>query len=215
MTESRTFERFTRPCGTYAPCQVGRGDRGAASGVADHTRLFLLDMRTLIVVLLVSKIGFITNEIVTGLKLLELGFSREDLALAVLCDFPLEIVFGYYAARWSSGDKPLVPWLTAFYGRLACSVLGMLVIYIFPVGGAVGRVGFYFGAAFRFDANQRALFSGLFYARNHIYGSDFLYEHDPVCQHRMFLRKNKRSIGWGNLYDSGACPLSHIGIGHP
>ncbi|CAG8490301.1 1110_t:CDS:2, partial [Acaulospora colombiana] len=57
-------------------------------------------MRKLITVLLVAKIGFIANEAVTGLKLLEKGFSKEDLALAVLIDFPIQIVVGYYAAKW-------------------------------------------------------------------------------------------------------------------
>ncbi len=60
-------------------------------------------------VLLIAKLGFIANEAVTGLKLLELGFSKEDLALTVLIDFPFEILFGYYAAKWSSGSKPLQP----------------------------------------------------------------------------------------------------------
>lgn len=58
---------------------------------------------------MVAKIGFICNEAVTGLKLLELGFNKEDLALTVLIDFPFEILFGYYAAKWSSGPKPLKP----------------------------------------------------------------------------------------------------------
>lgn len=54
----------------------------------------------------------IVVQAVTGLKLLELGFSKEDLALAVLIDFPFQLVFGYYAARWSGGPKPLRPVLT-------------------------------------------------------------------------------------------------------
>jgi PAT family acetyl-CoA transporter-like MFS transporter 1 len=66
-------------------------------------------MSTFIVILMLAKIGFICNEAVTGLKLLELGFSKEDLALAVLIDFPFQILFGYYAARWSGGPKPLQP----------------------------------------------------------------------------------------------------------
>lgn len=66
-------------------------------------------MRRLIVVLLVAKIGFIANESVTGLKLLEKGFSKEDLALAVLIDFPFQVLVGYYAAKWSNGPQPLKP----------------------------------------------------------------------------------------------------------
>jgi PAT family acetyl-CoA transporter-like MFS transporter 1 len=66
-------------------------------------------MRSYVGVLLVSKIGFICHEAVTSLKLLEKGFSREDLALSVLLDFPLQIFFGYYAAKWSNGQRPLKP----------------------------------------------------------------------------------------------------------
>lgn len=66
-------------------------------------------MRSLVYVLLTSKIGFICHEAVTSLKLLEKGFSREDLALSVLLDFPLQIFFGYYAAKWSNGRRPLSP----------------------------------------------------------------------------------------------------------
>jgi hypothetical protein len=66
-------------------------------------------MRRLIVVLLVAKVGFIANESVTGLKLLEKGFSKEDLALAVLIDFPFQLLVGYYAAKWSNGPQPLKP----------------------------------------------------------------------------------------------------------
>lgn len=68
-----------------------------------------VDMRSYVGVLLVSKIGFICHEAVTSLKLLEKGFSREDLALSVLLDFPLQIFFGYYAAKWSNGKRPLKP----------------------------------------------------------------------------------------------------------
>lgn len=66
-------------------------------------------MQSFIIVLLTAKIGFICHEAVTSLKLLEKGFSKEDLALSVLLDFPLQILFGYYAAKWSNGPRPLKP----------------------------------------------------------------------------------------------------------
>ncbi|KAF9320395.1 hypothetical protein BGZ91_004743 [Linnemannia elongata] len=68
-------------------------------------------MKSFMLVLLSAKIGFIANDAVTALKLLEKGFSKEDLALAVLIDFPFQIIFGYYAVRWSSGARPLKPLL--------------------------------------------------------------------------------------------------------
>ena len=87
------------------------------------------------IVLLMSKFGFQANEAVTNLKLLEKGFSREDLALTVLIDFPFSIFFGYYAAKWSSGPRPLEPWMMAFVGRLLSAVLNMGVVMMFPKEG--------------------------------------------------------------------------------
>lgn len=66
-------------------------------------------MKNFVIVLMVAKIGFICHEAVTSLKLVEKGFSKEDMALSVLLDFPLQIFFGYYAAKWSTGARPLKP----------------------------------------------------------------------------------------------------------
>ncbi|KAI8918592.1 acetyl-coenzyme A transporter 1-domain-containing protein [Powellomyces hirtus] len=99
-------------------------------------------MKKLIGVLMVAKIGFIANEAVTPLKLLDKGLKKEDMALSVLIDFPFQILFGYYAAKWSSGKEPLRPWLYAFYGRLLFALLGMLLVNYFPDDGATG--GYFF-----------------------------------------------------------------------
>ncbi|KAJ3016401.1 hypothetical protein HKX48_004042 [Thoreauomyces humboldtii] len=99
-------------------------------------------MKKLTGLLLVAKIGFIANEAVTPLKLLDKGLKKEDMALSVLIDFPFQLFFGYYAAKWSSGKQPLRPWLYAFYGRLGFAALGMLLVRYFPEGGASG--GYFF-----------------------------------------------------------------------
>ncbi|KAG0309741.1 hypothetical protein BGZ98_008877 [Dissophora globulifera] len=100
-------------------------------------------MKSFMLVLLTAKIGFIANGAVTALKLLEKGFSKEDLALAVLIDFPFQIIFGYYAVRWSSGPRPLKPWLFAFSAHLVCCVVAMLVVASFPEDGVVSSTYFY------------------------------------------------------------------------
>jgi len=87
------------------------------------------------IVLLLSKFGFQANEAVTNLKLLEKGFSKEDLALTVLIDFPFSIIFGYYAAKWSVGPTPLKPWLFAWVGRLLSALLNMALVAMFPKSG--------------------------------------------------------------------------------
>jgi PAT family acetyl-CoA transporter-like MFS transporter 1 len=97
---------------------------------------------------LVAKIGFQVNDSVTGLKLLEKGLSKEDLAVAVLIDFPFQMAGGWLAARWArktGGGGPLRPWLGAFWARLGMAVIATLVVASFPKGaGGVGNV--YFGA---------------------------------------------------------------------
>ncbi|KAF9103606.1 hypothetical protein BGX27_010500 [Mortierella sp. AM989] len=100
-------------------------------------------MKSFMIVLLTAKIGFIANSAVTALKLLEKGFSKEDLALAVLIDFPFQIIFGYYAVRWSSGPRPLKPWLWAFCAHLVCCVVAMLIVSSFPQDGVVTSTYFY------------------------------------------------------------------------
>ncbi|CCH61791.1 hypothetical protein TBLA_0F02510 [Henningerozyma blattae CBS 6284] len=64
--------------------------------------LNLKNIQILSIIHLFSKFAFQCNESSTNLKLLELGFKREDLAVTVLIDFPFEIIFGYYVAKWSS-----------------------------------------------------------------------------------------------------------------
>ncbi|KAI8621518.1 acetyl-coenzyme A transporter 1-domain-containing protein [Chytriomyces sp. MP71] len=92
----------------------------------------LPNMRQLIFMTMISKIGFMAHDSVSALKLLEKGFSKEDLALTVLIDFPIQIFVGYYVAKWSAGPRPLRPWLTAFHIRLAFSALGMLIVHSVP-----------------------------------------------------------------------------------
>jgi PAT family acetyl-CoA transporter-like MFS transporter 1 len=73
--------------------------------------LSMPQMKKLLAVLLICKIGYIASDSVAGLKLLEAGFKKEQLAITVLIDFPFQLIFGYYAAKWSSGTRPLRPWM--------------------------------------------------------------------------------------------------------
>ena len=97
--------------------------------------LRLKNIHTIIVVHLIAKIGFQANDGVTNLKLVDKGFSQEDLALTVLIDFPFEIGLGYYAGRWSTAYPPLNVWCWAFVGRLISAVFAQGVVMLFPAGG--------------------------------------------------------------------------------
>ncbi len=102
----------------------------------------LKNVQQFILIHIIAKIGFQANEGVTNLKLLEKGFSKEDLAVTVLIDFPFEIIFGYYAAKWSIGSNPLKPWLYGFLGRILSAVLAHIIIMFFPSDGKVTKLYF-------------------------------------------------------------------------
>lgn len=91
-----------------------------------------IDIQSLIIMHIFGKIGFVANEAVTSLKMVEKGLGREDLAIAVLIDFPFQIVGGWLAARWSKGDKPLRPWIWAFWPRLGFGLIATMIVYYFP-----------------------------------------------------------------------------------
>ncbi len=74
----------------------------------------LSNMRILLLVMIIYKIGFMAADSVAALKLIEKGFKKEDLALFALIEFPFQILFAVLAGRWSSGDSPLTSVRTQF-----------------------------------------------------------------------------------------------------
>ncbi|KAI5779083.1 acetyl-coenzyme A transporter 1-domain-containing protein [Geopyxis carbonaria] len=97
----------------------------------------LKHVQTFIIIHLISKIGFQANDGVTNLKLLDKGFSQENMALTVLIDFPFEIGLGYYAGKWCANFPPMKLWMWAFVGRLVAACLAHITVWIFPSDGTV------------------------------------------------------------------------------
>lgn len=95
--------------------------------------LKLKNIITIVIVHLIAKLGFVTNEAVTNLKLLDKGFGQANLALVVLIDFPFEIGLGYYAGQWSTKYTPLRLWCWAFVARLAAALFAQFTVMIYPV----------------------------------------------------------------------------------
>jgi len=95
--------------------------------------LKLKNIITIVIIHLIAKLGFVTNEAVTNLKLLDKGFGQANLALVVLIDFPFEIGLGYYAGQWSTKYTPLRLWCWAFVARLAAAVFAQFTVMIYPV----------------------------------------------------------------------------------
>ncbi|KAJ7842817.1 acetyl-coenzyme A transporter 1-domain-containing protein [Mycena olivaceomarginata] len=79
-----------------------------------------------------GKIGFAANDAATSLKMVEKGLLREDLAVAVLINFPFQILAGWLVGTWSRGEYPLRPWLYTFWPRIGFAFTAMLIVYWFP-----------------------------------------------------------------------------------
>ncbi|KAG8219992.1 acetyl-coenzyme A transporter 1-domain-containing protein [Butyriboletus roseoflavus] len=92
----------------------------------------LKHVQALILMHCFAKVGFQANESITSLKMIEKGLGREDLAIVVLIDFPFQILGGWLAAKWSSGEKPLRPWIWAFWPRLVFALISTFIVYSFP-----------------------------------------------------------------------------------
>ena len=92
----------------------------------------LPNILTIVAIHLVSKLGFVTNEAVTNLKLLDKGFGQANLALVVLIDFPFELGLGYYAGKWSTEYTPLRLWCWAYVARLVAAVVAQITVLLYP-----------------------------------------------------------------------------------
>ena len=93
---------------------------------------FSSDIQILCLMHLFAKIGWAAHDAATQLKMVEKGLGREDLAIAVLIDFPFQMLAGWVAGRWSRGDKPLRPWIYAFWPRLLLALIATVMVYYFP-----------------------------------------------------------------------------------
>ncbi|KAN0116511.1 MFS general substrate transporter [Russula decolorans] len=92
----------------------------------------LKSIQSFLMIHLVGKIGFAAHEAATSLKMVEKGLGKEDFAAAVLLDFPIQIVFGYLVARWSRGERPLRPWIWAYWPRFVFAFLSAILLLNFP-----------------------------------------------------------------------------------
>jgi PAT family acetyl-CoA transporter-like MFS transporter 1 len=92
-------------------------------------------VQSLLIVHFIAKIGFQANDGATQLKLLDKGFGQDNIALAVLIDFPFEMALGYYVGKWSSVYPPMHLWCWAFVGRLFAALVSQVIVAMFPASG--------------------------------------------------------------------------------
>ncbi|XP_075977564.1 acetyl-coenzyme A transporter 1 [Anticarsia gemmatalis] len=97
-----------------------------------YTIIKLPAVRTLALVLFTAKLGFCASDAVSGLKLMEAGVPREDLALLAVPLVPVQIIMPVMLAKHTTGPAPLSLWLRAFPLRLLVGPLAAALVAITP-----------------------------------------------------------------------------------
>ncbi|XP_061716064.1 acetyl-coenzyme A transporter 1 [Cydia pomonella] len=97
-----------------------------------YTIVKLPAVRTLALVLFTAKLGFCASDAVSGLKLVEAGVPREDMALLAVPLVPVQIILPVLLARYTTGPAPLSLWLHAFPFRLLVGPLAAGLVALTP-----------------------------------------------------------------------------------
>lgn len=84
------------------------------------------------IILLTFKIGFSAPEAVTGLKLIEAGVHKENLALLAVPMVPLQIFLPWLISRMTCGPRPLDLLIKAFPLRLLFGIIFPVIVYWTP-----------------------------------------------------------------------------------
>ncbi|KAG6443728.1 acetyl-coenzyme A transporter 1 isoform X2 [Manduca sexta] len=110
--------------------------RGPSDIVKAYKQLYTIvklpAVRTLAFVLFTAKLGFCAADAVSGLKLIEAGVPREDLALLAVPLVPVQIIMPVILAKHTTGPAPLSLWLRAFPLRLLVGPLAAALVALTP-----------------------------------------------------------------------------------
>lgn len=117
---------------TSASGQVKGGNDIVSAYKQLYTIVKLPAVRKLALVLFTAKLGFCAADAVSGLKLVEAGVPREDLALLAVPLVPVQIIMPVILAKHTTGPAPLSLWLKAFPLRLLVGPLAAALVAFTP-----------------------------------------------------------------------------------
>eukprot|EP00118_Oscarella_pearsei_P021527 m.242197 g.242197 ORF g.242197 m.242197 type:complete len:518 (+) comp40215_c1_seq12:83-1636(+) len=75
------------------------------------------------IVVLTSRIGFAAVDTLTGLKLVEAGVPKENLALLAIPIIPMQMIMPVIVARYTAGPRPMDSYLKAYPIRLGLGLI--------------------------------------------------------------------------------------------
>ncbi|XP_046391387.1 acetyl-coenzyme A transporter 1 [Ischnura elegans] len=94
--------------------------------------IHLPTIKSTMLILLTSKIGFSACDAVTSLKLMDAGVPKEELAMLAVPLVPLQIVLPLIISKYTSGPRPMDLYLKAVPYRLAFGLLAAFIVWITP-----------------------------------------------------------------------------------
>ncbi|KAL3185785.1 hypothetical protein MRX96_028678 [Rhipicephalus microplus] len=108
----------------------GHPDLGIAQTYKMALRIFHLpSVRTFCIFLFTCKVGFGVADSVTGLKLLEAGLHRENLALLAIPMVPIQIMLPLLISKHTGGHRPLDVFFKAYPYRLLLGLVFMILLH--------------------------------------------------------------------------------------
>ncbi|XP_066295927.1 acetyl-coenzyme A transporter 1-like [Branchiostoma lanceolatum] len=84
------------------------------------------------IILLTHKIGFAAADAATGLKLIEKGVQRENLALLAVPLTPIQILLPFVISRYTAGPRPMDTFLKAMPFRLLLGIELAVMVFLTP-----------------------------------------------------------------------------------
>nr|CAG4649258.1 EOG090X04K8 [Scapholeberis mucronata]SVE93560.1 EOG090X04K8 [Scapholeberis mucronata] len=85
-----------------------------------------------VAVLLTCKIGFSASDAVSGLKLVEMGVPKAQLALLAVPLVPLQIVLPLFISRYTAGPRPMQVFINAIPYRLMFGFVYAALVWVTP-----------------------------------------------------------------------------------
>uniref|UniRef100_A0A3B5AN10 Acetyl-coenzyme A transporter 1 n=2 Tax=Stegastes partitus TaxID=144197 RepID=A0A3B5AN10_9TELE len=149
--------------------EQGKGKRKApeeTQGVMETYKLLFTIIKmptvfTFCALLLTAKIGFSAADAVTGLKLVEAGVPKEQLALLAVPMVPLQILLPVVISKYTAGPRPLDVFYKAFPFRLLIGLEYALLVWWTPSVKQEGGFPIYYFAIvlLSYALHQVALYS--------------------------------------------------------
>lgn len=123
--------------GENEPCKGKRRVQEETQGVMETYKLLfsIIKMPTVFTfcfLLLTAKMGFSAADAVTGLKLVEAGVPKEQLALLAVPMVPLQILLPVVISKYTAGPRPLDVFYKAFPFRLLIGLGYALLVWWTP-----------------------------------------------------------------------------------